>query len=462
MISRKFLLKRHATTAFLGVTLLVVTVVAAQARAQTQPPSSGGGAPALLLILDASGSMKADDGSGRVKIATAKEALNQMVDGLPDGAQVGLRVYGHRVSNAAKDKAEGCLDTEVIVPVQALDRRAMKSAIEGVQARGWTPVGSSLRAAEQDLPASGERTVVLVSDGIDSCAPPDPCDVARELAQRGTDLKVHTIGFQIDGQAREQLQCIAEATGGTYQDAPNAAALSSQLKQLSTRAIRTFASEGKPVSGGSSFRDAPKLESGLYKETILPGEELWYAVDLQAGQGLVMKATLDRMSEKGGGNSFELRLVDPTLEDMCCSGDFRGFKVAGQDRVVSVGVQSGTVGSEENSGAAKQPGTYYARIKWKSDVAPVEAPLELSVEITGDKKAAAASVTPAASDPPAVQQGQTGQGAGQSNRLLLLSLAALGVLVVALAVLLVVVLRRKQGGERPPGMNQSRTERPVV
>jgi hypothetical protein len=61
-----------------------------------------------------------------------------------------------------------------------------------------------------------------------------------------------------------------------------------------------------------------------------------------------------------------------------------------------------------------------------------------------------------------VQQGQTGQGAGQSNRLLLLSLAALGVLVVALSALRVVVLRRKQGGERPPGMNQSRTERPVV
>jgi Ca-activated chloride channel family protein len=352
----------------------------------------------------------------------------------------------------------------------------MKRAIDQVQARGWTPVGASLRAAEQDLPASGERTVVLVSDGIDSCAPPDPCEVARELAQRGTHLKVHTIGFQIDGPAREQLQCIAEATGGTYQDAPDAAALSSQLKQLSTRAMRTFASEGKPVSGGSSFRDAPKLESGLYKDTILTGEELWYAVDLQAGQELVMKATLARMSDGGGGGLFEIQLVKPNLEDLCCGGDFRGFEVNISERVVSVGVQSGTVGSEESRGAAKQPGTYYARITWDSDVAPVEAPLELSVEITGDKKEADASVTPAASDPPAVQQGQTGQGAGQSavqqgqtgqgagqsNRLLLLSLAALGVLVVALAALLVVVLRRKQGGERPPGMNQSRTERPVV
>jgi Ca-activated chloride channel family protein len=383
MVFRELLLNAHRPAiALLGVMSLVVNLVAAQAQAQA--PSEEG-APALLLILDASGSMKADDGSGRVKIAASKEALNQMVDALPDGALVGLRVYGHRVSNAAKDKAEGCLDTELIVPVQALDRQAMKSAIERVQARGWTPVGSSLRAAEQDLPASGARTVVLVSDGIDSCAPPEPCDVARELARRGTHLKVHTIGFQIDGQARAQLQCIAEATGGTYQDAPDAAALSSQLKQLSTRAIRAFAAEGKPVSGGSSFRAAPKLESGLYKDTILPGEELWYAVELQAGQGLVLKATLDRMSEKGRGGLFEVRLINPDLKNLCCGGGFRGYEVNIRQRVVSVGVQSGAIGTEESARTAKQPGTYYVRISWKADVAPVEAPLELSVEVTGDK-----------------------------------------------------------------------------
>ncbi|HZH17829.1 MAG TPA: VWA domain-containing protein [Archangium sp.] len=382
MVFRELLLNAHRPAiALLGVMSLVGSLVAAQAQAQA--PSEEG-APALLLILDSSGSMKADDGSGRVKLAAAKEALNQMVDALPDGAPVGLRVYGHRVSNAAKDKAEGCLDTELIVPVQALDRRAMKSAIERVQARGWTPVGSSLRAAEQDLPASGERTVVLVSDGIDSCAPPDPCDVARELARRGTHLKVHTIGFQIDGQARAQLQCIAEATGGTYQDAPDAAALSSQLKQLSTRAIRAFEAEGKPVSGGTSFRDAPKLESGLYKDTILPGEELWYAVELQAGQGLVLKATLDRMSEKGRGGLFEVRLINPDLKNLCCGGGFRGYEVNIRQRVVSVGVQSGAIGTEESARTAKKPGTYYVRILWKADVAPVEAPLELSVEVTGE------------------------------------------------------------------------------
>ena len=96
----------HRTAiALLGVMSLVVNPVAAQAQAHA--PSSDEKAPALLLILDASGSMKADDGSGRAKVAASKDALNQMVDALPDGAPVGLRVYGHRVSNAAKDKSRG-------------------------------------------------------------------------------------------------------------------------------------------------------------------------------------------------------------------------------------------------------------------------------------------------------------------------------------------------------------------
>jgi len=44
------------------------------------------------LILDASGSMKADDGTGRANIDTAKQALTGLVDEAPAGAPIGLRV----------------------------------------------------------------------------------------------------------------------------------------------------------------------------------------------------------------------------------------------------------------------------------------------------------------------------------------------------------------------------------
>jgi hypothetical protein len=70
---------------------------------------------ALLLIMDASGSMKREDDSGTRLIDGAKQALNGVVDALPEGTPVGLRIYGHRVPNT--DQTRGCRDTELRAPV---------------------------------------------------------------------------------------------------------------------------------------------------------------------------------------------------------------------------------------------------------------------------------------------------------------------------------------------------------
>ena len=74
----------------------------------------------MILVVDASKSMKADDGTGRPKMAAAKAALNTLVDELPDDAKVGLRVYGSEVSGTGK--AAGCADTKLVSPVAPLDR----------------------------------------------------------------------------------------------------------------------------------------------------------------------------------------------------------------------------------------------------------------------------------------------------------------------------------------------------
>jgi Ca-activated chloride channel homolog len=71
----------------LGVLALLAPPVA---RAQTEPAPAKDAA--VILILDASKSMKDDDGTGRPKFQAAKEALNTLVDELPDDAKVGLRV----------------------------------------------------------------------------------------------------------------------------------------------------------------------------------------------------------------------------------------------------------------------------------------------------------------------------------------------------------------------------------
>src|SRR5690606_40031567 len=106
--------------------------------------------------------------------------------------------------------------------------------VDGLQASGFTPIGRSLQAAVDDLPPEGRRTVVLVSDGIDTCAPPRACDVARQIVADGVELRVEAVGFQVDAAAAEELRCIAEATGGTYRPADDAADLARELNRKST------------------------------------------------------------------------------------------------------------------------------------------------------------------------------------------------------------------------------------
>lgn len=240
----------------------------------------------LLLLLDASGSMREGAGGGRTRIQAAKSALRDLVAELPASSDVGLRVYG-----ATKDT--GCDDTTLVAPVRPLDRAGLRRAIDRFQPRGDTPIGASLRAAAKDLrDAPGRRTVVLVSDGEDTCAPPEPCEVAEELAAQGLDLRVEAIGFQVGAAARRQLACIAKATGGSYFDAPDAGALTAQLQALSLRAFRPFRPTGAPVEGAADAAAAPELTPGAWVDDLAPGESKFYRLDVPDGAVPVVNGAL--------------------------------------------------------------------------------------------------------------------------------------------------------------------------
>ena len=236
-------MRRCCLAASLGTLALLLVPGAAYAQSQPAPSKDA----AVILVVDASKSMKADDGTGRPKLAAAKQALNTLVDELPDDAKVGLRVYGSEVSGTGK--AAGCADTKLVSPVAPLDREGLKSSISAITARGFTPIGRSLQGAAQDLGSAKQKTVVLVSDGGDNCAPPAPCGVARQLAKGGVALKIQAVGFQVQSSARRQLQCIADAGGGRYVDADNAQELGGQLRSLTARALRPYVTEGKALEG---------------------------------------------------------------------------------------------------------------------------------------------------------------------------------------------------------------------
>lgn len=192
--------------------------------APTPPPTVP-----VMIVLDASGSMNESDAPGP-RIDAAKSAVKELVATLPADSQVGLLAYGTGTGSSDSEKDAGCRDVTTLAPVAPLDAAALDAAAGGVTAAGYTPIGAALRAAADGLPNEGPRSIVLVSDGEDTCAPPTPCDIARELEQQGIDLTVHTVGFKVDGAARDQLTCIAQATGGPYSDATDAAQLTQTLQ----------------------------------------------------------------------------------------------------------------------------------------------------------------------------------------------------------------------------------------
>lgn len=406
--------------------LLSLVPAAGHAIAQEPQPSA-----AMVLVLDASGSMNGDDGSGSRKIDSAKRALDGLVEALPAGAPVGLRVYGHRVSN--NDKANGCRDTELVAPVAPLDRARMHAAIGAFAAKGFTPIGLSLREAAADLPSATQRTVVLVSDGVDTCAPPDPCDVARELAASGVSLKIETVGFQVDAGARDQLRCIAGATGGTYVGAGDAASLARELSAIAARALRTYKPVGIPVSGGPTMGTAELVGRGQHLFSLPLGDERWFAVRLDEGQTLSASLTLPGEAEFSHTSNWRR----PQFAVVTPAGDRADYAIVRLGGTPDTGrVTIGPVDTAD---------VYYLRVTdERTAIRPgVAFDAELVIDVTGEPP-------PPPSTRPASQGGETAtrrpeaaqQGKGSTGRAANGALGALAGLLVGSAAAVIATRRR--------------------
>lgn len=196
-------------------------------------PLSALGQPSMLYILDGSGSMWGRVGE-EPKISAAKTVLGDLIAETPDGVHVGLMSYGHR-------RKGDCKDIELLIR-PGNDRSAVAARIEAIAPKGKTPIGDALtQAAEQLAKGGDEDTLVLVSDGLETCGG-DPCATAATLRGKDPMLVIHVVGFDVDKKAGEQLQCIAEAGGGRYFPADDAAGLRDALDQVKESVV-----EAKPI-----------------------------------------------------------------------------------------------------------------------------------------------------------------------------------------------------------------------
>ncbi|MEW5899960.1 MAG: hypothetical protein AB1715_00690 [Acidobacteriota bacterium] len=179
------------------------------------------------LILDASNSMWGQIG-GEAKIAIARRVLAQIIEGLPDSLNVGLRVYGHRYG--LNDK-RACQDTELLVSIAPLNKAQLIDTINKIKLMGKTPLVYSVLEAIKDFETIKNGSIILITDGIESCGG-DIYSIGPALRSAGLELRVNIVGFDIkEADARRELEAIAESTEGRYLDARDAKELLSSLEQ---------------------------------------------------------------------------------------------------------------------------------------------------------------------------------------------------------------------------------------
>lgn len=181
--------------------------------------------PAAILVLDGSGSMWGQI-DGVAKITIAQQVMGDLMTTLPADLDLGLTVYGHR-------RKGDCNDIETLVMPGANTREAILSAVNGIKPKGKTPMADAVVSAAKALRHhENAATVILVSDGIETCVP-DVCAVAKELEETGVDFTAHVVGFDVtDPVARAQFQCMAETTGGKFLSAANADELGAALTKV--------------------------------------------------------------------------------------------------------------------------------------------------------------------------------------------------------------------------------------
>lgn len=182
----------------------------------------------VLFILDGSGSMQAKV-EGRSKIEVARTVLGTLVKSLPPDVRVGLETYG-------RNRKDDCNDIETLVPMGG-DRTAFMKAVNELDPKGSTPLTGAIKhAATQFREIEGSSSVVIVSDGKETCGG-DPCSAVREALTQGVKIQVHVVGFDVTPEEAAQLQCMAKAGNGKYFAAGNADELGKALAQVKEQVV---------------------------------------------------------------------------------------------------------------------------------------------------------------------------------------------------------------------------------
>ncbi len=263
---------------------------------------------AVQIVIDASRSMwgRMD---GEPKMEVARNILLDAADWMPQDLDLALRAYG----SVSPTEQNDCTDSTLLVPFGADSRDSIRTAVTELRPRGQTPIAHALEQAANDFAElESERTLVLVTDGIESCGG-DPVAAAHALREQG--LAIHVIGFGMGTDENTvdedvtSLGAIAEAGGGMFLTAGSAAELKTALE--ATVATRYRVLQGETVVAESQLGSDEQffLPEGRYRielDSVPP-----QAVDLSLAPRDALTLTLAK-TDGAFSHSEHRALLEPT------------------------------------------------------------------------------------------------------------------------------------------------------
>lgn len=295
----------------------------------------------LEVIVDSSGSMAAATDTGVLRIDAAKRVLTEVISQIPEaeGVNVGFRVYGHRGNNQPEGQAESCVSSDLLVPMQGVDKAALTAQVDALQPVGWTPLGYALEQAANDFTQpAGESVVnaiIMVTDGLETCGA-DTAAIAGKLKNSPAGITTHIIGFGTTPEELASLQSITQASGGQLLGSNNAGQLMSSLFAILEEL------EVVEESGVGTTREAPVAVGriariGDYDVSVLNAQFPQNAVQTGPDQDIYARVSVTYRGPLSGipGNDLVFSAVGElnssyTAANNSCSGFGNGIDSANE------------------------------------------------------------------------------------------------------------------------------------
>jgi Mg-chelatase subunit ChlD len=257
----------------------------------------------IELVLDASGSMKRRLGAQSM-MDIARAVLSSTVRGLPQDAQVALRVYGHRVPEGGPS---ACRDTQLVVPFGAQNRQRLLAAIAQVKALGTTPIAYTIGVAAADFAKKpGAKMLILVTDGQEECGG-DPEAAAAALRAQSLDVTLNIVGFGLTtAKDRDTMSKVAAAAGGRYFAAKDGQALDGALRQALAVRYDVVDAAGQVAASGVVGGERVQVPQGVYTVRVQSAGR-----PIVAEQVEVVANQLSTVALKKEGSEVAVRVVAP-------------------------------------------------------------------------------------------------------------------------------------------------------